>query len=182
MVDNIVGCLQSNEEDYFVKRRLLSVSSDVRHKINELEDIERLQSKGMKQMEFDGELIEVPQCFHSYLFEEANFKHKDGAFYVVPKEFKEPSSKWIEGFSEHAYVIFQKENGRWVSMCMRILGGDKYGDRIYASSTFYKTSFSDFSYSSKEYGKNRCPVEYQPYYNQMLEYIREVEGMENFNE
>lgn len=180
-LENMITTLQLSEEDTFVKKRIRTVINDVRYKISEEEAIERTKAKGLKTIEVDGESITVPLFYHGYNYDKsAEAKYKDGIIYLIPKEFKIPKSKWIDGFHEYAYAFIQREDKRWVVMCVKILGEDEYGDRTFASSYFYATSYSDLSYTSKEYGKNNCPRVYRDYYNQILAYVREVEGMEDF--
>jgi len=102
----------------------------------------------------------------------------DNYVMVVPKTIKFDKDG---SFHVHMYVYLKLAEDKHVKVCVRLLGNDVYGDRIYVSAYYYKKLGSFSSYYSKSYTKNSMPNTYRECVHKVVNRFRQFDTFENFN-
>lgn len=124
-----------NLNNQIVKKGLNRIINDLNSKIKELDNIES-QSK----------LVDIS---NKYSKDESYVIKKGDVQYILPYYIEDKDGS----FHLYANVYIPYEKG-YIDLTVRLLGKDKYGNRIYSSSCYYKTNLDWTYYYSKDYGKN----------------------------
>lgn len=128
-----------NTDVKVVRSALYSKLSEVE---GQLRKEEFRQNYKKKMRVIDGIEVEVPRFFDH----NKDLAYKDGCLYDIDKGKKLDSDG---SFSWHHYVYIPGEDKHTV-LCVRTLGGDRYGDRYYLSTSYYKHASDSFSYMHKD--------------------------------
>lgn len=146
------------EEDRFLLNRIRTIAYDLKLKIKTEEEILSQSNE-----------IELP----SWVYDDGYhyIKEHNGITYALHKYHEDKDGS----FHVDSYAFVPNKSG-YISFCVRMLGKDRHGDRIWTNSTYYKTHSQWSSYYSKDYGKNqRYPDKFKEYVDFILEEFNKLE-------
>lgn len=164
-------------EDKYLHSELSRVVRAIKSKIWNEEHDEWNKSR-LKTEVFDDVEIVIPEFMNGF-GEEYQYKLIDSDLYVIPTNYKEDKDG---SFHQWAYAYIKENENKHTRLTVRVLGNDKYGDRIFTEAEFYKKVESDFRYSSKNYGKNdRFPEKFRKQVETIIAEYRKLDGVKDFN-
>lgn len=166
-----INSMQIEEESKVIARSALSdARRELRKKLSTIESRERTK---LKTVNIDGKMVELPEVF-DVRERYAHYMHEE-AIYQITKPYLEKDGTF------HTYnYVWIDEGNKHVKLLVRTLGFDKYGDRYYLETRYYKDKRDDYPYLKK--GIDPHNQKYKKYINKVLEYIRQFEGFESFHE
>lgn len=95
--------------------------------------------------------------------------------YILPHYIEDKDGS----FHLYANAYIPNENV-YIDLTVRLLGKDKYGNRIYTSSCYYKTNLDWTYYYSKDYGKNyNFPTKFEEYVKVVLDEFNKLPEINN---
>ena len=165
------------KEDKIIINELWKAHSSIRSIIwreeMDLHHKERLETKVI-----DGYEIVVPD-FMNNLSDNTELKIINGELYSLPTEFKEDKDG---SFHIRSYAYIKLDENKHVRLTVSMLGNDRFGDRIFTNSYYFKKIESFNSYYSKDYGKNnRFPDTFKEYVDVIIDEFNKLDGVEGFN-
>lgn len=165
------------EEDKFVSKELWKTVGAINSKIRQEEWDSR--NKEMLTYELiDGQSVLVPY-FMKGLGNNSVFKLIDGDLYELPTQLRLDKDG---SFHHWAYVYVKLDENKHVRLCIRLLGKDYHGNRIFTESSYFKKIESNDSYYGKDYGKNnRFPEIFTKQVHTIIDEFNKLDGVENFN-
>lgn len=167
----------STPEDRFIRTHLQTTINKITGKISEIKMDDFYNDRIQSMDGFDGNVYIIPP-FMSNHGDEKKVCIVDNSVMVIPHEVKFDKDG---SFHVYMYVYLKLEEDKHVKVCVRLLGNDAYGDRIYVSAYYYKKLGSFSSYYSKDYAKNSMPSTYKDSVHKVVNRFRQFEGFENFN-
>jgi hypothetical protein len=93
----------------------------------------------------------------------------DGSQYVIPNHEEDKDGS----FNYHVFVFIQ-EDDKLVRLCVRALGKDVYGDRIYPEADYFNYSDSRMNWSYHSVNRVSRKGKYEKHINKVIELIREL--------
>ena len=164
-------------EDKFVVKELYKTAGAIRDKIWR-EEMDNRNKERLTYEMVSGKEIVVPYFMKGY-GEDKYLKLINDELYVLPKEFKLDKDN---SFHHWAYAYIKVAEDKHVVLTVRMLGGDRFGNRIFTESVYYKKPESNSAYYSKDYGKNnRFPEIFAIQVHNIIKEFNKLEGVENFN-
>lgn len=124
-----------------------------------------------RTVEIEGVTYNLPCCM--------NFGVSKSGKWFVHKEIPYLMERWKDDDGFHFNCICAvKEGNKYVQINARFLGGDRFGDRIFAEASYYKSEYDSFKYLNKGI---RYKGKHKEYIDVMIDYLRNnYEGLENF--
>ncbi|MFE6075661.1 hypothetical protein ACFVQB_14410 [Paenibacillus sp. NPDC057886] len=132
----------------------------LKHKIDEEE--RRLNSK-LKTVDINGVQYEIPKSFN-YVpnTDRYTYEVKDDCLYQFKKMRRDPDGS----FHSHHYVWIPQAENKYAELCIRTLGGDRFGERYFLRVNYYKHPSDNISYLSKDIRTDN--YNYRAYYDYVL--------------
>lgn len=180
-LDNIVTFRDtyktSNNEDKYLYNELSKVVRVIKNKIwNEEHD--RQNKSRLKTEIIDGVEIVIPE-FMSGLGEEYTFKYANNVLYALPIKYVEDEDG---SFHEYVYAYSKENENKHMRLLVRLLGGDRFGDRIFTEVNYYKKLESNYKYLNKDYGKDdRFPEKFRNQVDTIINEFNKLDGVNDFN-
>ena len=167
----------STPEDAFIRTHLQGAINRITSKVSEIKMDDYYDHRIESIDGLDGNTYIIPPFMNNF-GDEKKVCIVDNSVMVVPKtiNFDKDGS-----FHVYMYVYLKLEEDKHVKICVRLLGNDSYGDRIYVSSYYYKKLGSFSSYYSKDYGKNTFPSTFKESVHKVVNRFRQSDTFENFN-
>lgn|GEM_PF-5810293 len=167
----------STIEDRYLNNELSKLVGAVRSKIWNEEYDERNKDR-LETKVIDGIEVVIPE-FMSGLGEDCKFKYVDDILYALPIECSVDKDN---SFHEYAYVYSKENENKHVRLIVRLLGGDKFGDRIFTEANYYKKVESYNKYLNKNYGKDdRFPEKFRKQVETVIKEFNKLDGINDFN-
>ncbi|MGG1444923.1 hypothetical protein ABE354_23310 [Brevibacillus laterosporus] len=154
------------------KKIIKSAVSDALKTVNKkLYIIESREKTKLETKMIDNHKVTIPKGLYSN--KNAVYYYEDGVIYQIskPRYDKDKSFHMIN-------CVWIDEVNRQTKLTVRTLGGDSYGDRYFLEASYYKDIRDDYPYLTKVI--RRSNYKYKEYVEKVLEYIRELNGFENF--
>lgn len=156
----------------YSKRAIRNAFHDIKKKIEEEEA--RLNKK-LDTRIIDGVEIEIPASMNEY--NRLNFHAHEGILYLIErkKKFTKDEHPHLSIFSDTEFHWFSyawiPNGNKFSKLCVRMIGGDAYGDRVFTSAQHYKHPADQFGYMETHLKIN------SPFYRPYVEHIlQEVTG------
>ncbi|WP_440110097.1 hypothetical protein [Paenibacillus sp. QZ-Y1] len=132
----------------------------LKHKIDEEE---RRLTSTLKKVNINGAEYELPKSFN-YTPDNDRYTYeiKDGCLYQFEKMRNDPDGS----FHSHHYVWIPQTENKYAELCVRVLGGDIYGERYYLRVHYYKHPSDMISYLTKDIRTDN--YNYKPFYDYVL--------------
>lgn len=143
------------------------------NKLNqELKLIQYKEETVLRTRVINGKNIEIPTGMH--YGERYKYYYINGNLYAIEKGQLD-----LDGsFHYHGDVWINEEN-RCVKLMARILGNDRFGDRVFSEAKYYHDNKSFMSYHSDR--SIKINGKYKEYIHKIIELIKIENGLENFN-
>lgn len=120
----------------------IAIAKARRELISKIEDEERRLTKQLRRIAIDGVETEIPESMSE--FNGLKFHIHEGTLYLIEREKKLTKDEYPHlnshtdtEFHWHSYAWIPN-GGKFSKLCVRMLGGDRFGDRIFCSATHYK--------------------------------------------
>ncbi|KOS61548.1 hypothetical protein FJQ98_16025 [Lysinibacillus agricola] len=167
----------STTEDKYLHNELSKMIRVIKSKIWDEEHDEYNRNR-LKTKTIDGVEIVIPE-FISGLDDDYEFKHVDNTLYALPSK----CSKDEDGsFHEYVYAYIKENDNKHVRFLVRLLGGDRFGDRIFTEANYYKKIESNYKYLNKNYGKDdRFPEKFRKQVETIINEFNKLDGVNDFN-
>lgn len=167
----------TSEEDKYLHNEISKLVGAVRSKIWNEEYDER-NKKRLETKLIDGVKVVIPE-FMNGLGEDCKFKYIDSVLYALPIKC---SIDKDNSFHEYAYVYSKENDNKHVRLIVRLLGGDKFGNRIFTEANYYKKVESFNKYLNKNYGKDdRFPEKFRKQVETVIVEFNKLDGVNDFN-
>lgn len=163
-----------DQMDIDVKSKKLArscLSKGIRQLNSELNTVEQRERTKLETFESNGELIEIPRGLMRN--GDVDYLYEDSAIY----QFKKPHLD-KDGSMHLWHYVWLDEGKKQTKLLVRTLGKDKYGDRYYLKTSYYKDKKDAYPYMKKYIDANN--QKYKIYVNTVIEYIRKHEGFEDY--
>ncbi|MED1665682.1 hypothetical protein [Brevibacillus laterosporus] len=154
------------------KNIIKSAISDAFKTVNKkLYIIESREKTKLETKMIDNHQVTIPKGLYSN--KNTVYYYEDGVIYQIsiPRFDQDKSFHMIN-------CVWIDEVNRQTRLIVRTLGGDSYGDRYSLEASYYKDIRDDYPYLTKVIRSSN--YKYKEYVEKVLEYIRELNGFENF--
>lgn len=169
--------IAKNKEDEFLHNEISKLVRVVKSKIWH-EEAEEQRKNRLETKIIDGVKVVIPE-FMNGLGEECKFKYVDAVLYALPIKCQRDEDN---SFHEYAYIYSKENEDKHVRLIVRLLGGDKFGDRIFTEANYYKKVESFNKYLNKNYGRdNRFPEKFRKQVETVIEEFNKLDGVNGFN-
>lgn len=166
-----------SKEDEYLHNEISKLVRVVKSKIWHEEYDEQLKNR-LEVKIIDGVKLVIPE-FMSGLGEDCRFKYIDGVLYALPIKCKVGEDN---SFHEYAYIYSKENEDKHVRLIVRLLGGDRFGNRIFTEANYYKKLESFNKYLNKNYGKDdRFPEKFRKQVETVIEEFNKLDGINDFN-
>lgn len=129
-----------------------------------IDDEERRLNAETKIVNINGIAYEIPTGFGFYQeCDRYTYEVKEGCLYRFEKMRHDSDGS----FHLHHHVWIPQREDKYVDLCVRVLGGDRFGERYYLSASYYKHPSDSFSYMHKDVSTNNYG--YKPIYTYVIE-------------
>lgn len=180
-LDNIISFRDtyktSSTEDKYLHNELSKVVRTIKNRIWNEEYDESNKSR-LKTKTIDGLKITVPE-FMNCLDDNYRYKYIENALYALPTKCTKDEDK---SFHEYAYVYLKENDNKHIRFLVRLLGGDRFGDRIFTEANYYKKLESNYKYLNKSYGKDdRFPEKFRKQVDTIISEFNKLDGVNDFD-
>ncbi|MGE7840645.1 hypothetical protein ACQKNX_07630 [Lysinibacillus sp. NPDC093712] len=166
-----------SEEDKYLHNEISKLVGAVRSKIWNEEYDERNKNR-LETKIIDGVKVIIPE-FMNGLGEDCKFKYVDNVLYALPIKC---SIDKDNSFHEYAYVYSKENENKHTRLIVRLLGGDKFGNRIFTEANYYKKVESYNKYLNKNYGRDdRFPEKFKKQVETVIEEFNKLDGVNDFS-
>lgn len=167
----------SKEENLYLYNELSKLVRAIESKIFN-EEYDAKSRLMLKTKIIDGVKVVIPECM-SGLGYECKYRYIDNTLYALPIKC---STDKDDTFHEYAYVYSKESEDKHVRLIVRLLGGDRFGNRIFTEANYYKKAESSYKYLNKNYGKDdHFPEKFRKQVETVIEEFNKLEGVNNFN-
>lgn len=167
----------SSTEDKYLHNELSKVVRVIKSKIWNEEHDEWSKNR-LEVKIIDGVKVVIPECM-SGLGYECKYRYMDNTLYALPIEC---STDKDNTFHEYAYVYSKESEDKHVRLIVRLLGGDRFGNRIFTEANYYKKAESSYKYLNKNYGKDdHFPEKFRKQVETVIEEFNKLDGVNDFN-
>ncbi|MGG1659586.1 hypothetical protein [Brevibacillus sp. NRS-1366] len=147
------------------------ISKEIKQLNSELWTVEQREQSELETFNHNGEVIEIPRGL--MWNGQVDYQYDDGVIYQFKKPYLEK-----DGSLHLWHYVWLDEGKRQTRLLVRTLGRDKYGDRYFLETNYFKDKRDQYSYMRKGVDINN--QKYKKYVNKVLEYMRKHEGFEDF--
>ncbi|MDP9675302.1 hypothetical protein J2W97_001285 [Paenibacillus jamilae] len=145
------------------KTAKLSISEELRRLKKKIDDEERRLNAELKAVNINGVNYEVPNGFGFYREVEGyTYEVKDECLY----RFEKMNLGSDGSFHLHHHVWIPQRKDKFVDLCVRVLGGDRFGERYFISASYYKHPSDSFPYMHKDVRTDNYG--YKPIYSYVI--------------
>lgn len=167
----------STTEDKYLHNELSKTIRVIKNKIWNEEYDESNKSR-LKTKTVDGVEVIIPE-FMSCLDDNYTYKYIDDTLYALPTVCSKDNDNT---FHEYVYAYIKENDNKHVRFLVRLLGGDRFGDRIFTEANYYKKIESNYKYLNKNYGKdNRFPEKFRKQVETIIDEFKKLDGVNDFN-
>jgi len=167
----------TSDEDKYLHNELSKLVRVIKNKIWDEEYDERNRNR-LETRVIDGVEIVIPE-FMSSLGEDYKYKFSDNVLYALPTKYVEDEDG---SFHEYIYAYSKENENKHVRLLVRLLGGDKFGDRIFTEANYYKKLESNNKYLNKNYGKDDSfPEKFRKQVETIIAEYNKLDGVNDFN-
>ncbi|WP_336786881.1 hypothetical protein [Paenibacillus sp. MMO-177] len=117
-----------------------AIARVVREIDTKIQEEERRRSAVLKTRIVDGVEMQIPRSMYKH--DHTRFHHHGGILYLIEDNGKRDADG---SFHRHHYA-WVPNGHKFTKLCVRTLGGDRYGNRAYINATHYKHPSDDWSY------------------------------------
>ncbi|MBX4152389.1 hypothetical protein [Paenibacillus lautus] len=140
------------------------ISEELNSLKKKIDDEERRLNAELKIESINGVDYEIPNGFGYYREgDRYTYEVKDGCLY----RFERMKLDSDGSFHLHHHVWIPQTENKYVDLCVRILGGDRFGERYFLSASYYKHPSDSFPYMHKDIRTDNYG--YKPYYTYVIE-------------
>lgn len=131
---------------------------------NKIDEEERRLNSNLKIVSINGAEYEIPKSFnYAPDNERYTYEVRDGCLYQIEKIRNDSDGS----FHSHHYVWIPQAENKYAELCVRVLGGDSYGERYYLRVHYYKHPSDMSPYLTKDIRTDN--YNYKPFYDYVLE-------------
>jgi hypothetical protein len=147
------------------------LSDEIRALKKQLDTINTREQTKLDTFKNGDKTITIPKGL--YRDRGIEYRFEDGVIY----QFKKPHPD-KDGTLHLYHYVWLDEGKRQTKLLVRTLGRDKYGDRYFLETNYYKDKRDLYPYLTKGIDPNN--QKYKKYANKVIEYMRTHEGFEDF--